>query len=355
MMKRQLTILDREIPSIDLFRLIAAFLVVTVHVKPRPFDELIPGVSYLTTSVFARAALMFFFVVSGFFLAKRVMEKGPASVWRFVGRLWGSYTIWFVIYFWFNYKETIQAGINWADFLPQVALDYFLWGGDLQLWFLPALCICCILFWAFSLIRCQWIYFILSVPLAAIGLLANPYRAIGRMTFLEPFFNSSLYSPLRRIFFMGMPVFLIGGILYATLDRWMRMRKETTDALMLVSLSLFMAEPALLNRFSVNNGLMITLFLYPLEFFLLLWCIRNPMPKLEPYAAAMRYDAAGIYYSHYLFIFAVGTLSEFGGSYVDIFFDSAPTLQYALVMLFTLCFVGIVRRSRFRAVRRLLH
>ena len=92
-MKRQLTILDKNIPSLDLFRLISAFLVVTVHVRPRAFDDLIPGISYLVTSVFARAALMYFFALAGFFVAKRAAEKGNAPILKYACRTLGTYAI----------------------------------------------------------------------------------------------------------------------------------------------------------------------------------------------------------------------------------------------------------------------
>lgn len=59
---------DGYIPSIDLMRVICAFMVVAIHIVP--FDRINENIRYILIEIIPRIAVPFFFVVSGFFVKK---------------------------------------------------------------------------------------------------------------------------------------------------------------------------------------------------------------------------------------------------------------------------------------------
>ena len=67
---------SRQGPALDRFRLLAAVLVVCNHTGP--LDSLSPTADFFLTRVLARLAVPFFFIVSGYFLAK--------CQWKHTGR-----------------------------------------------------------------------------------------------------------------------------------------------------------------------------------------------------------------------------------------------------------------------------
>ena len=67
-------------PALDHFRLLAALLVICNHTSP--LDSLSPEADFWLTRVLARVAVPFFFMVSGYFLAR----KNWAHTGRFLKR-----------------------------------------------------------------------------------------------------------------------------------------------------------------------------------------------------------------------------------------------------------------------------
>lgn len=355
MLGKQQTILPKVIPSIDLVKMISALLIVTVHVSPRAFDDLMPGVDYIITSVFARAALMVFFITGGFFLAKSSAERGNSAIVKYFIRLLTVYTIWTLIYSYSAYIiPTCQGLITVQTAIKNFIINY-LFLGYLQLWFFPAILISVICFYIFKNLKLLRLWWFMAIPLGAIGLLGISYRAIGRLTPLEPFFQSAAFSPLRRIFFMGMPVFILGTFVYYHLDKLMKIPKKATDILAVIACMLFVLEPALLAKYNINDGLIITLFLYPFVFFLLLACIRNPMERHENKSLSWRYYSSGIYYCHYLFIHLFQYITATSQNYASIDFTIAPTVQYLLVIGFSFGFVYIIKTINNKHLMRLIY
>ena len=59
----------KDYPAIDVFRLIAAFLIVAIHTDP--LEDVSPVGNLVLTRAIARIAVPFFFATSGFFLISR--------------------------------------------------------------------------------------------------------------------------------------------------------------------------------------------------------------------------------------------------------------------------------------------
>ena len=72
---------DKSYTGIDLFRLAAALLIITIHTSP--LADLSDTADFILTRIAARVAVPFFFVTSGFFLISRYHDQ-PAQFRGFV-------------------------------------------------------------------------------------------------------------------------------------------------------------------------------------------------------------------------------------------------------------------------------
>jgi surface polysaccharide O-acyltransferase-like enzyme len=80
--------------SLDALRLLAALEVIVLHV---PFDAL-PSLVGIALRLQARWAVPFFFIVSGYFLARRLAEPGREDVRPMIYRLLWIFALWSLIY-----------------------------------------------------------------------------------------------------------------------------------------------------------------------------------------------------------------------------------------------------------------
>ena len=114
-------------PALDHFRLLAALLVICNHTSP--LDSLSPEADFWLTRVLARVAVPFFFMVSGYFLAR----KNWAHTGRFLKRTALIYAAAVVIYLPLNwYNGGFSSPGEW---LQKLLLDGTLY----HLWYFPAL------------------------------------------------------------------------------------------------------------------------------------------------------------------------------------------------------------------------
>src|SRR5512139_2740556 len=80
--------------SIDTFRLLAALEVVALHVQ---FDNL-PALVAIALRLQARWAVPFFFIISGYFLGKRLADPQRADTRPSIYRLIWVFALWSLIY-----------------------------------------------------------------------------------------------------------------------------------------------------------------------------------------------------------------------------------------------------------------
>lgn len=118
----------RGYPAIDGFRLVCAWLVITIHTAP--LADVSATADFLLTRVLARIAVPFFFMVSGFF----VLPRGRSAVRRFLKQTALLYAAAIVLYLPINfYMGTFQHS-DAATLLRLVATL----GTMYHLWYLPA-------------------------------------------------------------------------------------------------------------------------------------------------------------------------------------------------------------------------
>jgi len=118
--------------GVEAGRLVGALLVVLLHCLPNPAFGGRPPVAVLLLGAAARAAVPFFFVASGLFLAVRP-EPMRDTLRRTAGRLLRLHLFWLLVYA--AVFSTPLPSFNW-QWKPSI-----LWtgGAGFQLWFLPVL------------------------------------------------------------------------------------------------------------------------------------------------------------------------------------------------------------------------
>ena len=114
---------------LDDFRLLAALLVVTIHTSPlSTYHE---TADFLLTRVFARVAVPFFFMVTGYFLAKDGW-RGTQRFWKRTLLLYGAAI---VLYIPLNIYMRYMGAFSWYGLARSLLFDGTLY----HLWYFPAL------------------------------------------------------------------------------------------------------------------------------------------------------------------------------------------------------------------------
>lgn len=137
---------DRQ-PAIDIFKFIAAILVVTIHTDP--LLETSETANFFLVHIIARVAVPFFIVCTGFFVGKKIHfdDNGVAntkeariailkSSWKF----FKLYLICSVIYLFLSIPSWISTG--WFSYKAFIdwGLSFFLTGSYIHLWYLMEVC-----------------------------------------------------------------------------------------------------------------------------------------------------------------------------------------------------------------------
>lgn len=122
--------------GLDIFKMIAAFLVVAIHTSP--LESFNATADFFLTRELARLAVPFFFMVTGHFvLSDRLWgkEKDLGSIWRYLGKTGILYLISILLYV----PIGIYAG-HYDGLTPFRALQMLLFDGTFyHLWYFPAL------------------------------------------------------------------------------------------------------------------------------------------------------------------------------------------------------------------------
>lgn len=195
----------KEFGGIDYFRVVAAILVVAVHISP--LLNISSQLDFLLTRILARIAVPFFFMISGYFV---VSKKSYQISSRACKKLLFYYTIAILIYIPINIYAGQLEGVTIFSIARMIIFD----GTFYHLWYFPASII--------GIMLTTWLLknhsivtvFIITVGLYIMGLLGDSYFGFAQatpvikeiMNFLFIFFDYT-----RNGIFMA-PIFLILGV-----------------------------------------------------------------------------------------------------------------------------------------------
>ena len=194
--------------GIDVFRFIAALLVIAIHISPlASFSE--TG-DFILTRVLARVAVPFFLMTSGFFIISRYTRDAEKRN-TFIKRIAYIYGIAIIIYLPVNLYTGYFSANN---LIPKIIKDIFMDGTFYHLWYLPASIIGAAIAW--QLVK-RFDYrgaLLFTAILYLIGLFGDSYYGVaekipGLSSFYSYVFQISDYT--RNGLFFAPFFFVLGG------------------------------------------------------------------------------------------------------------------------------------------------
>ena len=202
--------------GIDIFRIIAAVLVIANHTTPLlDFTE---NGDFVLSNIIARLSVPFFFMTSGFFLIRDV-QKDNSALWSFFKKSALIYGAAILICLPLQiYKGDFSA----PHVLPLMLKKLFFDGTLYHLWYLPASIIGGIIAWHLVRKFGFKISFAVTLPLYLFGLLGNSYYGIvEKVPFLKAVFEEIfLVMDTTRNGLFFAPLFIVlGGYMYSIRHR----------------------------------------------------------------------------------------------------------------------------------------
>lgn len=164
--------------GLDIFRPIAAILVIAIHTSPLEFIS--PGADFFFTRLLARVAVPFFFMVTGQFVLGNVMYRkdNPIKIKRFIIKTAITYLAAIAVFLPFGLYLGHYKGFSFGMLLKMLFFD----GTFYHLWYLPA---------------CIW--GVLAVTLLSRFLKPNAVIAITSVLYIIGVFGDSWYGAIEKI------------------------------------------------------------------------------------------------------------------------------------------------------------
>ena len=280
--------------SIDLLKLICAFLVVGIHTEPFGAWEIFDrGFGIIT-----RCAVPVFFMVSSFLFFKKRPDRNKLV--SYVLRVFYMYIFWIAVYVLLNIKD--ESG----EFF---ILNVFKGGGYSSLWFLQALLVSVpLVFLLNHMIKNKKVVCVVCIVLYLAGLIFGTYYVIfSRFVIVKTIYNSSIltYIGTRNGVFYA-PIYISLGLLVA--DHSYVIKRRTAMIGMLVSLVLLVAETLLgVVVLGVTSTIMWVMMI-PLVYFIFHFTISFNLKENKVYYI-IRKMSTGVYVTHRICMKALHFLS----------------------------------------------
>ena len=282
--------------SVDIFRLVAAILVVAIHTNPL---KNVQGIGFVIHEVLVKIAVPFFFTVAGFFYL-RSLEKGLRVFKKYLIKTIVVYSLWSIFYFIIKIIQQVISGeFSFIPFLKSSIFSYFLTGSYYHFWFFPALIFSVVIATLFYKMKALKALYVLGLILYLLGCLGCSYYTIAlNVPLVSNLIQSSWFEVVRRIFLMGLPFFSLGGILNHFSDKWNTFAKKRQFLVLLLLVIAYVAEIVIVIGTKIYSNTVLTFFLYPLIALIVVILINNPMEKAECAGKISRSCAEFVYYVH---------------------------------------------------------
>lgn len=198
--------------SIDIMRLVMAILVVSIHTEP--LSEFHSVLGFFATEIIPRAAVPFFFAISGYyFYGKQDLKSQFKAIYKVVL----LYCLVSVV-FWatdFSMKVLCQEARVCANdifgYLAGKKFGFLISGSWYHLWYFPALIYSMVICSVLQKLRLKNLIYPLSCILYIIGVIGCAYYAIAiQIPILKVIYDNQFFEIIRRIFCMGFPFFSLG-------------------------------------------------------------------------------------------------------------------------------------------------
>ncbi len=253
---------NKSYTGIDIFRLIAALLVIAIHTSP--LSSINETADFILTRIFARIAVPFFFVTSGYFLITRY-SRNADKLFKFIKKTALIYSAAIVIYLPINIYNNY---FDMESLLPNIIKDIIFDGTLYHLWYLPASIIGAAIAWVLVKKTTYKTAFVVGTFLYLIGMFGDSYYGISENIpilngFYDLIFQVSDYT--RNGFFFAPIFFVIGGFL-ADDHKIISLCKCACG--FLISFILMFSEAMVLHNLDLQRHDSMYIFLLPVTFYL---------------------------------------------------------------------------------------
>lgn len=309
--------------SVNIMRLVCAYLVVAIHTEP--LTDISTEAGFFATEVITKIAVPFFFLVSGYYYCQKI-KKDRSYFKTYIRNLLSGYCVWTGIYFIVNLFSAINGGyFTIKSYIVDCVVRFFLYGPYYHLWYMPALFVAVFIVTVVEKIKARKILFPLSLVAYVVGVFGCAYYQLGlNLSGLGVLYQAQSFEIIRRILLMGVPFFAAG---YAV----PHLSDKTSKS------GIWLAAFGIINIFEIyyvtwkqwSNGAVLTFALYPLVLLILVFCLQHPMKNLKSTVWQNRVSKF-IYFSHPLFIMLFRNL-----------LSMTPTMVFLWVCL-SCTLVGIV-------------
>lgn len=334
---------DRQLGSLDYFKIVAALLVVAIHTSP--LTSVSSDADFIFTRIIARIAVPFFLMVTGYFILPQYLFERSADLrplCRFVKKALLLYAAAMIFYLPVNIYagHFAQAGI-W-DVLRMIVFDGTLY----HLWYLPASVLGMLLVVLAGRRLPFWSVTAIALILYVIGLLGDSYFGVAAAV---PVLQT-VYEALFRVFsytrngLFYVPIFLIMGA-------WLRKAKPCPKrgqniAGFVVSGVLMIGEGLLLRGLGLQRHDSMYIMLLPCMFFLFQAVLSFDLRGARP----LRVIATIIYLIHPLFIVLVHGAAK--AVHLTSLWEDHSLLFYLAVCVLSCAFAVLAERliSHFRKI-----
>lgn len=213
-----------EFYAVDFFRLVFVIGIAAIHIFYQDVDNIW---YYFIVNVLARLGVPFFFLVSGFFLQKKLDDFGKIKTYLF--RIMQLYLVYTLLYLPQTIYKYIEGGNSLLSNILDFIRNFFLTGSYTQLWYFVGLMVATLLlYWLVKKLGLSDKKIaILVLVLYVIGTVMNAYITplkesfdvtIGEVATLDkkyllPWLYFKIFSTTRNGLFFGLPYLFFGYLI----------------------------------------------------------------------------------------------------------------------------------------------
>ncbi len=313
--------------SIDIFRYFCAILIVIIHTNP--MADYGANISFGVSQILPRIGVPFFFAVAGYFYTQK-LEKGQKIFLSYIKKLFTTYFIWSCVYLLVEFISWGHGQIK--GFVVTSALNFLIKGSYYHFWFFPALIISVSIVTLIYKLRLQKLLFPLAIVLYAVGCIGCSYYSLGmKIPVLNSLYAFSDFLVIRRIFLMGLPFFICGQFVNKIRSKALKLGNAKLFVFLAVAIAVWFSEIILVVKMGLQQNIIITFGLFPLVIAVMLFLLKNPMPKFRKLSEKCRILANFTYYSHPLIMLVIKT-----------FIASVPNLVMFVSTVIVAAIIGLV-------------
>ncbi len=260
---------QKQLGALDVFKMIAALLVVAVHTSP--LTSINEGADFIFTRGIARVGVPFFAMVSGYFFFTKIKDK--QKVTSFIARLIALYIVSMIIYVPLGMYAGVYEGTNIVRLLLFDGVFY-------HLWYFPAMVLCILIVHGLCKVCSIEKVLGISAILYMIGLFGDSYYGvIQNIPLLSQIydFNFIIFEYTRNGLYFLPFFFTLGMYLYAHT----KVAKKTALTLSVVSLVGMCVEAQVLHTLEWQRHDSMYICLIPTMYFFFSYLLSIRMSPLK--------------------------------------------------------------------------